>query len=77
MGAGGGLMTRRKTKTGAAAPPTGEADRETIVNRKGSPESADWLGEIRRRTHTFKVQIVRLALGESDGKHGPPLRPEI
>ena len=77
MGTGAGLMARRKTQTGEAAPPTREAERETIVNRKGSPESAEWLGGIHRRTHTPKVQIVRLALGEWAWKHGHPLPPEI
>lgn len=77
MSPGAGLMARPKTKTSkrAAPPPAVELERETIVNMKGSPEYADWLEGVHRKTHIPKVQIVRLALGlwaETNGHTSPP-----
>ena len=79
MAAGAGLMVRPKAKMkrNAAPPPASEPERETIVNMKGSPEYADWLEAVHRKTHIPKVQIVRLALAEWSENHGHPAPPEI
>ena len=79
MPAGAGLMARPKTraKKKTGAPPPSELERETIVNMKGSPEYADWLEGVHRKTYISKVQIVRLALAEWAERHGHPAPPEI
>ena len=60
---------------GASAAP--EAERETIVNMKGSPEYSAWLEEIPRKTHIPKVQIFRVAVADWAMKNGHSMPPEI
>jgi hypothetical protein len=67
---------KAKKKT-AAPPPAAEPERPTIVNLKGSPEYAEWLEAIHRKTYIPKAQIFRLALAEWAERHGHPAPPEI
>ena len=77
MAAGAGLMARPKAKTKAAPPPPSELERATIINMKGSPEYADWLDGVHRKTYIAKVKILRLALALWAEKNGHPAPPEI
>ena len=68
------LKKRRIPATPPAAP---EAERETIVNMKGSPEYSAWLEEIPRKTHIPTVQIFRVAVADWARKNGYRMPPEI
>lgn len=74
-------MARPKSSTKKSKPAesaaAAETDRETIINMKGSPEYAQWLEAIHRKTYIPKVQIVRLALAEWAAKNGHDAPPEI
>jgi hypothetical protein len=77
MAAGAGLMARPKKTKKTAAPPASEPERPTVMNLKGTPEYADWLEGVHRKTYIPKAQIVRLALALWAEKNGHPAPPEI
>lgn len=74
-----GVLEMAKAKRGAGRPPlpAKDAERETIVNMKGSKAYADWLEAVHKKTYISKVQIVRLALMEWAAKYGHDAPPEI
>jgi hypothetical protein len=73
-----GASDMAKTKKAGRPPlPAKDAARETIINMKGSPEYAEWLDSLHKRTYISKVQIVRLALKEWAAKNGHPAPPDL
>lgn len=70
----GSREAQKKTKQIPASP---EAERETIVNMKGSADYAGWLEAVHRKTHIPKAQIVRLALATWAMANGHDAPPEI
>jgi hypothetical protein len=66
-------MAKKKT-----APPKGLPENRTvIVHLKGSPEYAEWLESIHRKTHIPRTTIMRLALAEWAKANGHPAPPEM
>jgi hypothetical protein len=78
---GASMMARPKAKRPPLPKAQGKAQadpapetppRVTIINLKGSPEQADWLVSVHRKTHLSKSVIVRLALEHWAASNGHP-----
>jgi hypothetical protein len=75
--ADGTTSRSRKQAKPDQSPQSEGAERETVVNMKGSSEYVAWLDTVHRKTHIPRVQIFRLAIAEWAEKHGHPAPPEI
>lgn len=76
MSPGVELMAPRP-KRGSQKPLRPPDERIAVIHLKGTPEYAEWLEAIHRKTHIPKAVIVRLAVAEWAERNGHKPPPEV
>jgi hypothetical protein len=64
-------------KKAPAAKSESTGDRVVIIHLKGSPEYAEWLDQVHKKTHIAKATLFRVAMAEWAERNGHPAPPEI